>query len=298
MNQKYEESIKIAEDIINDVYSEPYLVITLQKYYSLVKLIGHKKGKDWVRNEIYGYKDLKTVPNYRKIKLEKNYYVCVLNNCDQIYHKVMNEISSYHVAYHNQKPYNDYLVKPDNYQHILYIVRNMVHERTIHIYHYLKFDKVNHDIFEDMQKFVNKTIKELNPILHEDLQKVYQDLSDGEKSTDWQTISYQCRLILQNFADSIYEPEDTERIGFDEKPHPVGKNNYINRITAYIELKVDSETEKKFLISHIQYLHSFLENLYKITNKGTHEKIEREHANRCVIYTYLIIGDILNITSN
>ena len=61
---------------------------------------------------------------------------------------------------------------------------------------------------------------------------------------------------------------------------------------------ISSDTDKELMKLHVVYLADFLEKIYKLNNKGTHYdgNVNQEYANRCVIYTYLILGDIINLT--
>ena len=48
--------------------------------------------------------------------------------------------------------------------------------------------------------------------------------------------------------------------------------------------------------SHLAYLASFLDNVNDLASTGTHTEISKEQAKRCLIYTYLMLGDIINLS--
>ena len=49
--------------------------------------------------------------------------------------------------------------------------------------------------------------------------------------------------------------------------------------------------------AQIDYLGNRLGAIYEATNKGSHADVERDEADRYVLYTYLFIGDVLAIAS-
>ncbi|URM42799.1 hypothetical protein K6I41_08910 [Acinetobacter sp. AS23] len=76
----------------------------------------------------------------------------------------------------------------------------------------------------------------------------------------------------------------------------LGVDNYINRIIAYVEENSDSERFEDIVGSNIKYLGERLDAIFKAAQKGSHNIIAtREEADRYVIYTYLIVGDILDL---
>ena len=101
-------------------------------------------------------------------------------------------------------------------------------------------------------------------------------------------------------ADLLFPPTDEERtitVGEVTKPVKLGKEQYINRILAFVS---DASTSGRFqhiVGSHISFLVDRLESVFKASQKGSHETIvTREEADRYVVYSYLLIGDILSLS--
>ncbi len=74
------------------------------------------------------------------------------------------------------------------------------------------------------------------------------------------------------------------------------KAHYINHLEEFITSKCESKVYNKIVGSHLRFIEDRLKGIYEASNNGTHETITSKlEANRIAIYTYLLIGDILNI---
>ena len=79
-----------------------------------------------------------------------------------------------------------------------------------------------------------------------------------------------------------------------EKKIKLGKDNYINRLIAFIEAQSHSDSFISIVGSHLEYIGERLDSVFQAAQKGSHDKIvSQEEADRYVVYTYLIVGDIL-----
>ena len=99
---------------------------------------------------------------------------------------------------------------------------------------------------------------------------------------------YTCRQILKDFADAIYPPKDTF-----VKGRKVGEDEYINRLWAFASENIKSDTNKELIQSEVEYIGQRIDSLYDLTCKGTHAEISKDEAERAIIRTYLLIGDLI-----
>lgn len=127
---------------------------------------------------------------------------------------------------------------------------------------------------------------------------VYENLI-SENPENWANAVHSCRRILQDLADAIYPPSEHDKIigeGETSKTIKLGKENYVNRLMCYIE---DSSSSIRFVDivgSHLSFIGERLDSVFKAAQKGSHDRIvTREEADRYVVYTYLIVGDILSL---
>jgi hypothetical protein len=165
--------------------------------------------------------------------------------------------------------------------------------------HYeLKYSGVAQDIFSRVRDRVDARIGQLIPDAVQRFAAVY----DGLVSTnpeDWSNAVHSCRRILQDLADVVLPPQDesiTKAVGDRTITIKLGKDQYINRIIAYVEAQSTSSRFQEIVGSQLGYLGDRLDSVFKAAQKGSHCVIvTREEADRYAVYTYLVVGDILTL---
>lgn len=97
----------------------------------------------------------------------------------------------------------------------------------------------------------------------------------------------------------IYPAREDKTINLDNdktKIIKLGVDNYINRIIAYVDEQSDSKRFEEIVGSQMKYLGERLDTIFKAAQKGSHDIItSRQEADHYVIYTYLIVGDLLSL---
>jgi hypothetical protein len=100
-------------------------------------------------------------------------------------------------------------------------------------------------------------------------------------------------------ADAVFPATDstrTKQLGEKTVTIKLGKDNYINRLLAFIEDRSGSDRFNDIVGSQLSFLGERLDAVFKAAQKGTHADIVRkEEADRYVVYTYLLTGDILSL---
>jgi len=310
MHEKYKFAINIAEDIIEDIEKSEGIEGSLRKYYKLNKLLENKKEVEWANRELVGYQNKKMPPYYRVFEVPTGNTLHPTENHKKVYIKDDCPFLEFMVNSEKTKTYpivakdaldtffnnNVATVKPDSFYRILATVRNIVYNRTTDILIGLKFGKIESDIFEDTRMLVDKELNVICPKALQKLTETYEDLIDSESELDLQQISFACRTVLNDFADTVYPPKNEAVIGSDGKSHPVKNNNYVNRIIQFVHEQTNSKSTNDFMKSNLGYLHSFLQNVYEEASTGLHTERPKEHANRCDIYTYLLLGDVIRLS--
>jgi hypothetical protein len=295
MTLKTEEAIRIAEKIRDNLEKKPLSITNLRQYYNLVKLIEKNDQVNWIRGELTGYNKSEVVPGYRKV---------TYSNDDTKFASIRQDYITVYMFGDSGKNYNyttnnnsTISIGPYNFLFVLNTVDNIIYEKTIAILNELKFEKIEFDIFEETRKTVDEKLYKICPNALNKLTETYKDLIESETPLDLQKISFSCRTVLNDFADAVYPPIKEKVNGFDNKPHPLADQNYVNRILQFTFENIGPNYNKDFIKSNLEYLFNFLDSIYKLSNVGTHTEREKEHAKRCVIYTYLVIGDIINLTN-
>ena len=177
----------------------------------------------------------------------------------------------------------------------------LIAERKSFIYDYvleknyeLKYSNFNSDIFSRTQLKVDSVMMDILPDTIKKFTSVYANLL-SENDEDWSNAVHSCRRILQDLADEIYPAREPKKLPSGKKIS-LGKEQYINRLITYIDEHSDSGRFKELVGANISYIGERLDSIFNAVQKGSHNIIStQEEADRYVIYTYLLVGDILRL---
>jgi AbiTii-like protein len=175
--------------------------------------------------------------------------------------------------------------------------RSFIYSYVLRRNYELKFSGIAGDIFSRIRENVDSAIGGHVPDAAQKLSAVYENLQ-SENSEDWSNAVHSCRRILQDLSDSIFPEQDDRVIEINGKQKTIklGKDNHINRLMAFIDDHSDSERFSEIVGSQLDYIGNRLDSVFKAAQKGSHANIvSREEADRYVVYTYLIVGDILSL---
>ena len=175
--------------------------------------------------------------------------------------------------------------------------RSFIHEYVLKKYLELKFSSIADDIFSRIRERVDKKIGSHLPDSIEKFSAIYTNLQ-SENPEDWSNAVHSCRRILEDLADELFPPREPviKNINGLDREIILGKEQYINRILAFIDENSDSKSYKRIVGSHISFIEDRLKAVFKASQKGTHDTIvSKAEADRYVVYTYMIIGDILSL---
>jgi hypothetical protein len=175
--------------------------------------------------------------------------------------------------------------------------RSFIYSYALSKHHELKYSGIAEDIFSRTRNRVTSAIGELVPESVQKLSAVHDNLR-SENPEDWSNAVHSCRRILQDLADAIF-PSQEDRIinsGGKQKTIKLGKDNYINRLITFVEDNSTSKRYQHIVGSHLGFLGDRLDSVFQAAQKGSHDTIvTKEEADRYVVYTYLIVGDILSL---
>lgn len=309
MTLKTEEAIKIAEKIQKDIVAGKISTVNfLRQYYSLVILLDKKDDVEWALNELNGYKYIIEIPDYRKVRYQEKYQVekqfaVIGHSCGEIEAMLKSgETYQFHcvqllqLVVESPIVYYFVYVEPRDFYNIKNIITNIIYTKTQQILLEIKFGKFEFDIFEETRKVVDVELNKRCPTAFEKLTEAYEDLMKSESSLDFQQTAHACRVVLKDFADAVFPVSDKKTfIDLDGKPHPIKDDGYINRIIACVQENTDSKSDREFIKKSLMYLGNFLKSINDLASIGTHHEISKEDANRCLIYTYLVLGDIIKL---
>lgn len=177
--------------------------------------------------------------------------------------------------------------------------RTSVYDYAIRKHYEIRFSSLAEDVFGRIRSRIDSSIGGAVPDAVRKLTAVHDNLV-SDNPEDWSNASHSCRRVLQDLADAVFPPQDTSRTRFvdgKETKIKLGADQYINRLIAYIEDSSASSRFKEIVGSHLHYIGDRLDALFRAAQKGSHSTVTQEEADRCVVYTYLIVGDILSLRS-
>jgi len=161
----------------------------------------------------------------------------------------------------------------------------------------LRFSGIAGDAFSRIRELVDGQVGSLVPSAIAKFNAIYENLQ-SENPEDWSNAVHSCRRVLQDLADALYPPSDkpVERGG---KKISLGPDQYINRLICFAEDQAKSERTEAIIGSQLHYLGERLDALFRAAQKGSHSVISsRDEADRYVVYTYMIVGDLLRLKAS
>jgi hypothetical protein len=197
--------------------------------------------------------------------------------------------------------YNEYYILKSNISmssRILFDKKLKIHEYVLEKYYELKFSDIVGDAFFRIRKTVDDRISFFVPSATKRFVSAYNNLN-SENNEDWSNAVHSCRRILEDLADAVFPPLPDSRIknvNGNKTKILLGKNNYINRLICFVEDNGATGCSTEVTCAHLNLMKSRLESLSSAANKGTHSDIvSQEEADRYVVYTYMLVGDILSL---
>jgi hypothetical protein len=174
--------------------------------------------------------------------------------------------------------------------------RGMIHDYVIRKYIELKFSGIVDDIVTRTRLRVDDRMSQVVPEAVNKLAAAYENLRT-QNDEDWANAVHSCRRVLEDLADKLLPPTAPRAVtdGKDTTTIELGPKHYRNRLVTWVSDQSASATFAGVVGSSIKFVSDRLEALFEAANKGTHGSVSRYDAERYVIYTYMILGDILSL---
>ena len=176
--------------------------------------------------------------------------------------------------------------------------RSYIYQYALRKSYELRFSGIASDAFSRIRDSVDSQIGLYIPEAVQKFAAVYENLQ-SESPEDWSNAVHGCRRILQDLADAVFSPRTDDRVveeGGRQKRIKLGPDNYINRIMCFVEDNSLSNRFTEIVGSNLTYMGDRLDSIFGAAQKGSHSTItSREEADRCVVYTYMLVADILSL---
>lgn len=163
----------------------------------------------------------------------------------------------------------------------------------------LTFGNVATTVFDRYREQVDNYFSKLSEETIIKLQAIEGKIDSGNPEMYSQALTT-CRRLFECTADELFE---RYFIGFEGETYKtksgkeiiISNGHYKNRLSAVIEKLEDKSTEKTLIGSNIAYLLDWIDNLIALQCKGVHSDITKQAAERCIIQTYVCLGDVLSM---
>lgn len=163
----------------------------------------------------------------------------------------------------------------------------------------LNFGNVATDVFARYREQVDLAFSELSKETLLKLQAIEGKINSENPEMYSQALTT-CRRLFESIAvelfskhfpdykDKVYKTKSGAEID-------VSGNHYKNKLSAVIEKLEDKSMKKTLVGSNVIYLLDWIDNLSNLQCEGVHSDITKEDAERCILQTYMCLGDVLTL---
>lgn len=151
-------------------------------------------------------------------------------------------------------------------------------------------------IFDRHRTRVDQHLRAVAPDVLAKLNAAIERAAAGDDSEARSHALTSCRRVLETVANHVFPPRAEPYVDANGKERPVGKLQYRNRLLAAIE-SAGVTTLRRALAATIEDIASRLDRLDDLTQKGVHEEPTAADVDFGVIHTYLIAGEVLQLTA-
>jgi hypothetical protein len=182
---------------------------------------------------------------------------------------------------------NDGTYYKNNLNNHLNYVGKEAHTKATNLYNSIAYAELPQTSFDILKQAIDDKLLDINPELGEKLMQAFKSVSSNN-SEEWSHALTTCRRFIESMADELFPAREEQHNG-----RSLGQSQYINRLWAFFDQAISSETNRELAKSHVDFVGSYLQRLHKLTNKGVHAELTRIEAVKAVFHTYLICANIL-----
>lgn len=177
---------------------------------------------------------------------------------------------------------------------ILGKIRQEVHDYLVAVEADLHAGKGTSDIFRRAQLYINESLRRIAPDALDKFVASQESLSSGTKE-DFAHALTSCRRLIKSLADAVCPATNEEVEGVDGVKRQMTDDRYKNRLTEYVRTHVEGKRQRQTVAQIVGDLYGRLDALDGLASKGVHDEVTQAEAETCVVWTYMLAGDIVRI---
>lgn len=163
----------------------------------------------------------------------------------------------------------------------------------------LQFGNTAKKIFDEYQESVSLFFADLSTPILQKLSAIENLMEDGNPEQYSQVLT-SCRRLWESIAKQLFDellPSYKDKI-YKTKSGieiDISGDHYNNKLSAIIEILTGKSAKNTIVGSEIIYLIDWMQQINKLQCSGVHSEITRSQAMRCIIHTYIALGDLLSL---
>lgn len=306
-HSRSEHILELAKELLDDIeLSRVSCESLLLKSSRLARWVGSDEIKAWIEYEMHGFnqndpislKYMAITGRWIDYKERKGYWGPLAQQEAIIQTQQMKLTSSQTPDTSGQwgikvmSMHQESIKSATSLIHQLSAIRSKVlatlHKFISAIYYEKQFDSLSESIFEKYKSDIDTLLSSHCGSVLEQIPSVMARLAEGSTEATSQALNT-TRRIIDAFADSIFPPQDTP-ITIDGNEVSLGPNRHLNRINAYVNQRVTSKSRRTKIRQN-------LANLYERVSTGVHSEIPPDEAKALFLNCYLILGEVLHLST-
>lgn len=171
-------------------------------------------------------------------------------------------------------------------QKIIAAVRGLTHKYCTMVIATYQFSQQSKDIFDSFSASIDHRLGQMAGDAFRKLPDAFERLNTGSPEAISHAMT-SCRRIIDSFADSVFPAQD-EPVKIGQEQLSVAADRPKNRILAYSFSKTSGSRYNRIKRS--------LFDLYERVSAGVHSDIAPDEAKSLVLQTYLLLGELAELT--
>jgi hypothetical protein len=175
-------------------------------------------------------------------------------------------------------------------------MKSALHAYVIDSYLALQLGDTVESIFETARSNVDTFIRAYVPKAAEQIVSMNERLKENDAESRASALT-SCRRLFLSLADAVFPVREVNYIDSKGKSRIVGREQYKNRLLAFLDEKAVGGYQLSILESEIDHFAARLDTVYELSCKGVHANVTIDEARLAVIHTYLFIAEIARLVS-